>query len=102
MTGSDQTDGLMGWARHQMWFKHGSALVQDLLKHILIKMFLHGCPSACRESFRVVTRDVQIIALSIFGPCCDDVIPSALALQVGKLWRQNLKLKRESTHFEGR
>ena len=44
-------------------------------------------------------RDVQIIAFSIFGPCCDDVIASALALRVGELWRQNSNLKRESTHF---
>ena len=51
---------------------------------------------------RVTTRDVQIIAFSIFGPCCDDVIALALALQVGELWRQNLNLMRESTHFEGR
>ena len=51
---------------------------------------------------QVLTRDVQIIAFSIFGPCCDDVIASALALQVGELWRQNLNLMRESTHFEGR
>ena len=50
----------------------------------------------------VVSRDVQIIWLSIFGPCCDDVIASALALQVGELWRQNSNLKRERTHFEGR
>ena len=49
-----------------------------------------------------MSRDVQIIAFSIFGPCCDDVIASALALQVGELWRQNSNLKRESTHFEGR
>ena len=47
-------------------------------------------------------RDVQIIAFSIFGPCCDDVIALALALQVGELWRQHLNLMRESTHFEGR
>ena len=50
----------------------------------------------------VTIRDVQIIAFSIFGPCCDDVIASALALQVGELWRQNSNLKREGTHFEGR
>ena len=50
----------------------------------------------------VLSRDVQIIAFSIFGPCCDDVIASALALQVGELWRQNSNLKRERTHFEGR
>ena len=49
-----------------------------------------------------ISRDVQIIWLSIFGPCCDDVIASALALQVGELWRQNSNLKRERTHFEGR
>ena len=49
-----------------------------------------------------IIRDVQIIGFSIFGPCCDDVIALALALQVGELWRQNLNLMRESTHFEGR
>ena len=31
----------------------------------------------------VVTRDVQIIAFSIFGPCCDDVIASALEQYLG-------------------
>ena len=50
----------------------------------------------------MMSRDVQIIAFSIFGPCCDDVIALALALQVGELWRQNLNLKRESSHLEGR
>ena len=56
----------------------------------------------CKGRAMVIYRDVQIIAFSIFGPCCDDVIASALALQVGELWRQNSNLKRESTHFEGR
>ena len=32
---------------------------------------------------RVTTRDVQIIAFSIFGPCCDDVIASALEQYLG-------------------
>ena len=50
----------------------------------------------------MLTTDVQILWNSIFGPCCDDVIASALALQVGELWRQNSNLKRERTHFEGR
>ena len=30
-----------------------------------------------------MTRDVQIIAFSIFGPCCDDVIASALEQYLG-------------------
>ena len=59
-------------------------------------------PSSNSLFLCVVSRDVQIIAFSIFGPCCDDVIALALALQVGELWRQNSNLKRESTHFEGR
>ena len=50
----------------------------------------------------MMCTDVQIICFSILGPCCDDVIALALALQVGELWRQNLNLKRESSHLEGR
>ena len=31
----------------------------------------------------VMSTDVQIICLSIFGPCCDDVIASALEQYLG-------------------
>ena len=31
----------------------------------------------------LITRDVQIIAFSIFGPCCDDVIALALEQYLG-------------------